>query len=187
VKARLPIIACAALGLAACDRTPSDRMVVIDLLRQTAAAEKRPLGGTFEVVEHRCGDESRPSLSVPVASRVTWSTRFPDRAVLLADAALSGPPGASATFRVGISDDRIYEQLASHTVVADACGPTWMSLEIDLRRYSGWQFSLFYRPRNRTWRIVFGVNAEQGAPERAFWGRPRVESDAAAAKRFYRR
>lgn len=179
--------ALAGLSLLACEQPGADRIAVIDLMRQWQSAEKRPLGGTFELLEHRCGTESHASLAVPAASRVIWSLKFPDRAVLATEVALEGSPGASAAFRVGISDDRIYEQLDVRAVSADACGHGWTPIEIDLGPYSGRKFSLFYRPRNRTWRLVLGTLPESGTPTRAFWGRLRIVTDTAAAKRFYRR
>ena len=182
-----PVVALAGLALLGCDAPRADRIAVTDLMRQSQSAEKRPLGGTFELLEHECGTESHPSLAVPAASRVIWSLKLPDRAVLATEVALEGSPGASATFRVGISDDRVYEQLGARAVSADACGHGWTPIEIDLGPYSGWKFSLFYQPRNRTWRLVLGTTPESGAPTRAFWGRLRIETDTAAAKRFYRR
>jgi hypothetical protein len=184
---RVLLAALAGLALLACHEPRGDRVAVIDLLRQSPSAEKRPLAGTFDLVEHQCGSVSRPSLDVPAASRVTWSLKLPDRAVLTTEVALEGPQGASAVFRVGISDDRFYKELEVRAVSADACGSTWTPIQVDLGAYSGLKFSLFYRPRHRTWRLVLGVLPETGAPSRALWGRPRIETDAGAAKRFYRR
>lgn len=181
------VVALVALGVLACGEPRGDRVLVIDLLRQSQFAEKRPPGGAFDLVDHQCGSESHASLAVPVASRVIWSVKLPDRAVLSTEVAVDGPPGAWSAFRVGISDDRVYEQLEMRRVAAETCGDAWTPIEVDLGRYSGWKFSLFYRPRTRTWRLVLGVNVESGAPTRAFWGRLRIEADTAAAKRFYRR
>ena len=181
------LVALVAVAILGCDQPGNERVAVIDLLRQAQSAEKRPLQGTFELVDHQCGAESHASLAVPATSRVIWSIKLPDRAVLATEVAVEGPPGASVVFRVGVSDDRIYEQIDMRTVAADACENGWTPVTIDLGRYSGWKFSLFYRPRNKTWRLVLAVNSEGGAPTRAFWGRARIETDTAAAKRFYRR
>lgn len=169
-----------------CDREPEPRIRAVDLLKQLGHAEKRPVNGTFELVDQGCGGVRRPSLAVPASSRLTWSTKFPDGAVFTSGAAVVGPPGASAVFRVGVSDDRIYEQLETRTVTADDCGRAWTAIVVNLQQYTGWRFSLFYQPRGRTWHLVLGVNAGSVAPTRAYWGMPQVEAELDAVKRFYR-
>jgi hypothetical protein len=180
------LLASIALALQGCHAPAGERLVLIDLLRQPHA-EKRPIGGTFELVDHECGAERFASLAVPPASRVTWSLRLPDRAVLSSAMALEGALGASAVFRVGISDGRIYETLQMHTISSGACRQAWTPLSIELGRYSGWKFSLFYRPRKQTWQLILGVNPVSGESTKALWARPRIETDTAAAKRFYER
>ena len=168
-----------------CDRELQPRIRAVDLLKQLVHAEKRPVDGTFELVDHGCGATRHPSLAVPAPSRLTWSTKFPDGAVFTSGAAVDGPPGASAVFRVGVSDDRIYEQLETRTVTADECGRAWTPIVVNLQQYTGWRFSLFYQPRGRTWRLVLGVNAGSVAPTRAYWAVPQIEADLDAVKRFY--
>jgi hypothetical protein len=83
-----------------------------------------------------------------------------------------GAPGGSATARIGISDDRRYEQLANIPLDAGAAR-AWQPVTIDLGGYSGWQWSLFYRPWERNWKIVFGADGEGG---RIAWARPVIRS-----------
>ncbi|HJR59813.1 MAG TPA: hypothetical protein VJ813_10455 [Vicinamibacterales bacterium] len=175
------------LALAACDSSRGPRLRAIDLLKQFGAAETRPVSGRFEMEDRECGGQSHGSLAVPPTSRVIWPLRLPERAVFATQVAVTGPPGASAAFRVGISDDRIYEPLATQTVSASDCARGWVPIEVDLGRYSGWKFSIFYQPARREWRLVLGVNAAAGAPERAYWALPGIETDARAAQRFRRR
>ena len=172
---------------AACGSSADERVRVIDLMRQLANAETRPVAGTFEIAEHSCGGQPRASVSVPANSRVTWPVTLPDRAALMTAAGLSGPPGSRAAFRVGISDERIYEQLSQQMVTTDACGRGWTPIEVGLGNYSGWKFSLFYQPSGKAWRIVLGVGVEGGDPERAFWAVPAIYSDNSGAEKFYRR
>lgn len=175
------------LSILGCDRQMDHRVRAIDLLKQLGNAEKRPVNGVFELVAHGCGDGRHLSLAVPASSRLTWSTKFPDGGVFTSRVAVAGPPGASALFRVGVSDDRVYEQLETRTVTTDECRRAWTPIEVNLKQYTGWKFSIFYQPRRRTWRLVLGVNAGSVAPDRAYWGAPQIEADIDAAKRFHRR
>ena len=177
----------AATIFAGCARSQGERLRVVDLLEHESSAEKRPVGGSFEIRELTCGGVSRTALAVPGSSRVIWPLPLPARGVLAAGAAVEGAPGASVTFRVGISDDRIYEGLQSIQVAADACGRAWVPLAVDLSLYGGIKFSIFYQPNRRTWRLVLATNPEQGHVVRAYWARPVVESDQAAAKEYFAR
>lgn len=183
----LAAVAVAGVLAAACGPTPTERLRVVDLLEHEAAAEKRPAGGSFEIGEHTCGGVSRTTLSTPPESRVIWQLALPARGVLTSGAAVEGEPGAIVTFRVGISDDRIYDALHSVDVTADACGRAWVPIAVDLGRYSGFQFSIFYRPDRKEWRLVLGTNAGGGQAVRAHWARPAIESDSGAAKAYLAR
>jgi hypothetical protein len=173
--------------LGGCEPERGPRLRVIDLLKQFGNAETRPVSGEFDVEEYVCAGVSHASLAVPSNSRVIWPLRLPERAVLATHAAIEGPPGSSALFRVGISDHRIYEPLATRTVTSDDCGRGWMPIDVDLSLYSGWKLSIFYQPGRREWRLVLGVTMESGAPSRAYWALPGIDTDAGAARRFYRR
>jgi hypothetical protein len=176
-----------AIGVMACDRPRGAQVTVIDLMDRLSLAETRPVEGPFEIREVTCGDTPRPSLAVPPSSRAIWTTLLPSRAVLTAGLAVDGPPGSAVLFRVGISDDRVYEGLASVIVRADDCGRGWTPVAVDLGDYSGLKFSLFYQPNHRTWRIVLATNLETGAAERAYWAQPGVWSDASAAHDYVNR
>jgi hypothetical protein len=170
-----------------CGASPGERVRVIDLLRQLPSAERRPVSGRFEIVDHTCDARSLTSLAVPATSRVIWTLKLPARAVFNVHAAVDGPPGASALFRIGVSDDRIYEQLATQTVTADECGLAWVPISVNLGGYGGWKFSIFYQPGGRTWRLVLGVNQGDSAADRAYWALPGIDTDAGAARGFYTR
>ena len=82
-----------------------------------------------------------------------------------------GLRSAGATARIGISDDRRYDQLAKITLGASGTqSRAWQSVVIDLGAYSGWQWSLFYRPWERTWRVIFSADGELGG--HIAWARP---------------
>ena len=175
------------IALGACDRARGEQVRIIDLMERLSMAETRPVGGPFETRLVTCGNRTRPSLAVPPSSRAIWSTLLPSRAVLTAGLGVEGPPGSAVLFRVGISDDRLYEGLASITVRADDCGDGWTPVSVDLGAYSGVKFSLFYQPNQRNWRIVLATNIEEGAVVRAYWAQPGISSDAAAAHDYVNR
>lgn len=174
-------LAIAIVAIGACDRPRGEEVRVIDLMERLSTAETRPTGEPFEIRDMTCGGSARPSLAVPPSSRAIWPTLLPSRAVLTAGLAVEGPPGSAVLFRVGVSDDRVYEGLASITVRADDCHEGWTPVSLDLGDYSGLKFSLFYQPNWRTWRVVLATNIEEGAVVRAYWAQPGISSDAAAA------
>jgi hypothetical protein len=157
---------------------------VIDLLREMDRAEKRPPNG-FEVVAHAAGDRVRAAIVVAVPSRLTIPLRVPHRGALRASVALhSADPAAAVRFRVGVSDDRIYEALGQTVVTGAERG--WVDLRADLSAYAGFKWSLFYRPDRVTWRLVLATDPVAGAPTRGVWGAPEIVADEASARAYAR-
>jgi hypothetical protein len=181
------LLALCASAFAACRSGNDDVPVrVIDLLREVDRAEKRPSGGTFEISEHTLGSVGATSLSVPAPSRIIWTLRFPRRATFRAQVAAPAlPPGGIVTFRVGVSDDRIYERLAQ-AAVTGAAAAEWTALTADLSAYAGWKWSLFYRPETHPWRLVLSADTN-GVTARALWASPGIDTDRARARDFARR
>ncbi len=118
-----------------------------------------------------------------------WTHALPRRGVLHADAAVPDTNGpAAVNFRIGISDDRVYETLFEQVVTAaDTAERGWTPIAVDLSLYAGPQFSVFYRPDNRRWSIILGTNVVQGAPERVYWGAPGIDAEGDAARLFVKR
>ena len=163
-------------------------MRVIDFLTKISVAEKRPVHGEFHVEEHTFGGQRQISLVTPSDSRVVWQTALPRNATLHTSVAVAGAADADAlTFLVAISDERAFERLAERTVTAAESALGWLPLSADMSLYAGRKLSLFYQPDGRQWRIVLRVNRAAGTAERAFWGLPRIETDAGSARRFYAR
>jgi hypothetical protein len=138
----------------------------IDLLAELPSAERRAAGNVDEAVRSASvpADDGAPALLLRAPARVTWSLRVPDAATLDAAAALMPGSGGGATLRVGISDDRYYEGLLTLPLIApaDGAGPSWQPVAIDLGKYAGWQWSLFYRPSERTWKLIVNADATPG-------------------------
>jgi hypothetical protein len=86
--------------------------------------------------------------------------------------------------RIGVSDARIYEELAAATVTD---GSGWSTITADLSAYAGWKFSLFYRPEGQTWRVNLSADAIGGIPGRVAWGEPEIVTNTADALEYARR
>jgi hypothetical protein len=175
----------AALGVIVCgSHASSPRIDVIDLVRAFDEAEKRPPLPASEVGHYGRGGVWRAAILAPAPARLIWTLRLPARAALRAQLGVrpNGPGEATLDFRVGVSDDRIYEALA-HTRVASA-QDGWTPIVVDLSRYAGRKWSLFYRPDTHPWRLVLSVDAITSAGATAVWGEPVVSTDADAARTF---
>ena len=179
----LPVLA----GTACRQPTSSPRAAAIDLIRELPAAEKRPSAATFEVAVHESAGVARPSVVSAVPSRLIATLRFPPRASLDAYLAVRSRPGADPTVgvRIGVSDDRIYEGLAHVILSASASG--WTPVSVDLSRYAGRKWSLFYRPDSHDWRLVLSADAKGPAPPDVVWGQPAISTDAAGLRTFAQR
>jgi len=151
-----------------------------DLAATLDRAERRPMGGPFEVHELDIDGQPRKVIAVPAASRLTWQLRFPAHARLrMWLAARSACDSAPVDFRVGISDGRVYEQLLVRAVAPGASGSSrWEPARIDLSRYGGAQWSLFYRPSEITWSLIFNTRPTGPMPcaSQSFWGAPLIET-----------
>jgi hypothetical protein len=188
--ARYLLSAWIALGLSAagCGGRPADPVRTIDLIKSLGHAERRPSDASFQLAEHTFGGHARASIAAPVPSRITWRTKVPRRSILRVDAAVpSDPAGAvSVTFRLGISDDRVYESLVERSVTSADSVNGWTSIVANLSNYAGPKLSLFYQPDGRTWHIVLATDPLQGAAREAYWGEPGIDTDTAAARAYFR-
>jgi hypothetical protein len=173
---------------AGCGAPSGPQVRVIDLLESAGAAEKRPAAAKFHVEEHTFGGERRASLVTPPDSRVIWELPLPAHATLNTAVALTGSAETdAATFRIAVSDHRVYEALTVRTATAGERVRGWIPMAANLSRYAGRQLSLFYRPDGRQWRVILTVSRAGGTPENAFWATPGIDADTTSAKRFLSR
>jgi hypothetical protein len=175
----------------ACGPQATPTFETLDLLRALPRAERRglaPVGEPAEATIDGFGTDVRPSIAVGVPSRIIWrGLRFPKRSLVRTSVgARRGAASTDILFRIGISDDRVYEELARHVVKADT--PGWTDVRVDLSRYAGWQWSLFYHPDRRCWNLIFNVSASHGtAPAvEGLWAQPALYTDSAAQRDFLR-
>jgi hypothetical protein len=154
-----------ACGPAARDTGP------IRLIALLPGAERRAAGSVDDAIrveDAGAGPDRQPSVVMRAPARTIWSVRLPHHVWLRTAVALvpdaAGQLGPGVSVRVGIADSRSYEQLLALRVSPPAAGtPFWQPVNIDLGAYSGWQWSLFYRPWTTLWRINFSVDASPGA------------------------
>jgi hypothetical protein len=170
----------AALLPAACGSPPpSIPVAAVDFIEEFERADARP-PGTYTIGEHVAGGTALPAIAGPAPGRLTWVLPLPRGATFRARVAASG---ASVRVRVGVSDDRIYEQLADRIVTP---GDAWAPLAADLSAYAGFKISLFYRPDGVRWRVNLSADAIEGAAT-VEWGRPEVVTSTTNAREYVRR
>jgi hypothetical protein len=172
-------IVCILLLLVGC-RAGADRssLSVVDFIKEFDRAEKRP-PAAYALIDYSVGGTRHPSISAPAPGRIIWELPLPRRGVFHAAVTIDGT--VPVRFRIGVSDDRIYEDLASTTISSAA---SWTDLATDLSAYAGWKWSLFYRPERRRWRVVLSTDAVAGIAGRALWGQPLISTDAASAREY---
>lgn len=156
-------VSCLAAMAASCAAPPA---APIDLIAALPSAERRAGGNVDDAVRTtpmQFGADHEPVLLLRAPARVIWTVKFPARSALSASASMAagedGRPGPGVTLRLGLSDDRHYDGLLSMPIAPDR---EWRPVTLDLGRYSGWQWSLFYRPSKITWKLILNVDATPG-------------------------
>lgn len=156
------------LSGAACVPSNPATPMPIDLLRElpraAVAPAARPNLVSVQVID-RDGAQHAALVMHPT-SRVIWQVQMTEPAELRADIARlpGGDAGAELSVRIGVSNERIYEEHFRQRLPHSAGEvPAWRPLVIDLSLYSGWKWSLFYQPSRRTWSLVLNVEGGDAA------------------------
>ena len=159
-------------------------------MRELRAAETRPSPASFEIADVLVSNQSQPAIRTIAPSRLIFTLSVPRRSTFVARVAVpSGIEGASpqpVRFRVGVSDERLYEPLAD-VLVSPETPAGWTDVRADLSAYAGWQWSVFYRPERRRWRLVLSADAVSGTRTWAAWGVPAIVGDRSAAREYVER
>jgi hypothetical protein len=173
---RTAAAAAALLTAVACHSSRSGGLPAIDLLREVSRAERRALKPVDEAVrvDFVGGEDGpRPSLVMEAPARVIYSVQLPERARFLSAVRLLHPSTATSavTIRLGLADNRAYHELMRIKIASPpAERDAWTPVDVDLSPYSGWQWSLFYRPARVVWRLILNADATPGGT--VAWGRP---------------
>jgi hypothetical protein len=146
---------------------PSAPVPVVDLIKEFERADGRP-AGAYVVADRLVAGTALPALVGPAPGRLTWTLALPRHGAFRARLAAAAAP---LRVRIGVSDARIYEQLAELEVQP---GTGWSVIDADLSAYAGWKFSLFYRPERRAWRLNLSADALSGVPATVAWGQPQI-------------
>jgi hypothetical protein len=177
--AALVLLLAARVGACRSPRT-LEPVPVVDFIKEFHRADARP-AATFAIADYAAGGTALPSITGPAPSRIIWVLPMPRTSIFRARVAASEAP---IRVRLGVSDARIYEQLAAVTVQPDA---GWSTLEADLSAYAGWKLSVFYRPEGRLWRLNLSVDAPSGTPGRIAVGAPAIFASRDSALEYARR
>jgi hypothetical protein len=183
--------AVAALGcvVSACAPADPSPIRIVNLVRDLRVAEARPSPAAFEVADVSIAGRSEPAIRTIAPSRLVFVLPVPRRSTFTArvaiDGGMNGMSPQPLRFRVGVSDDRIYEQLAE-VLLTPGIHTGWTDVRTSLSAYAGWQWSLFYRPERQAWRLVLSTDAPAGAG-RGVWGAPGIDADRAAAREYIAR
>lgn len=188
--ARGAVLSILAVVLTSCAAEDPSPVRIVNLVRESRDAEARPSPDAFEVADVSISGHSEPAIRTVAPSRLIFVLPVPRRSTFAARVAIEGgvdgAPPQPLRFRVGVSDDRIYEQLAD-VLLTPGVQTGWTELRADLSAYAGWQWSLFYRPERRRWRLVLSADAVTGVRTRGAWGAPGIDGDRAAAREHVER
>jgi len=175
------LILAATAAIGACRSKQPPVAPSIDLVAELPHAERRAAGDIEVAIRPDVvgkGANSRMAIVMQAPARVIWLLRLPARPHIHTAVALAPEPdgtmGGGVTARVGISDGRSYDQPLLLKVTPDPSGVVvWHDVDIDLHAYAGWQWSLFYRPSEITWRINFSADVSPGGT--LAWSRPSID------------
>ena len=164
------------LPAAACGGRTAEVSIPIDLLTELPRAERRASGIVDQAVRVDLvgvAGDVEPALVMEAPARVIYSLKMPGAARLRSGVAVTASAATAANgvqIRVGVSDDRFYDELLRMRL---ASAHPWTPIDVDLSRYSGWKWSLFYQPGRQTWKLI--LNADVMAGGAAAWARPVIE------------
>lgn len=147
----------------------------IDLLEVFDQAQKRPDGGTFEIVDAELNGETRRAIFTEPASRIIWRIEVPDDAWVRV--ALGVKPeaweeeGDGILFRIGVSDGRQYDELINQHVhpFANKGDRRWIPVMVDLSAYAGEQVELIFNTNSS-----LPGKGDDPRGDLALWGAPEV-------------
>jgi hypothetical protein len=149
----------------------------IDLVAALPTSERRALAPPDAAIHATVVSRDRadqPALVTDAPARVIFPVNMPARARFRTAVSLQSSAGTGVTIRMGIADGRSYEELLRLSLDPPAAGADpWRAIDVDLGAYSGWQWSLFYRPSRITWRLVLNADATPGGS--VVWLRPTID------------
>ncbi|CAN5684567.1 hypothetical protein BH18ACI5_BH18ACI5_13150 [soil metagenome] len=147
----------------------------VDLIEQFQTAEKRPPGGTFEVIEAELDGVTHKAIFTLPESRIIWKLRVPDDAWLRLNVGMKPESwtkeGDGVLFHVGVSDGRSFDQLFIQHVnpYLNAGERRWIPVVVDLAPYAGEEISLIFNTNNSQ-----PGKGDDDRNDLALWGAPMI-------------
>jgi hypothetical protein len=175
------LVAALACATAACHRHGATRLS-IDLLAELPHAERHaahPLDAAIHPDLVDVDGRLQPALVTWAPVRIVWPIHFTERAELRGRVALLPPSDPNredgVVVHIGITDGRLFDWLWQQTLRPPAPGTQTTShpIAIDLSPYSGWHWSLFYRPDQIAWRLYLTADLAPGGT--VAWAGLRIE------------
>ena len=153
----------------------SNRGAAIDLIATFESAQKRPAGGTFEIVDADLnGDKKRAIFTAP-ASRITWKIRIPDDGWLMVALGLKpeswDKEGDGVLFRIGVSDGRVFEDLLTQHIdpFHNKGDRRWYPVAVDLSAYAGEEVEVIFNTN-----VSVPGKPDDGRGDTALFGAPEI-------------
>lgn len=148
----------------------------IDLLARFEEAQKAPSPGVFALREVDLAGQTRRAITMaPGASRLRWNVQVPDDAWISVAVGMLPESweadGDGVLFRVGVSDGRTFEDLATQHVnpVINTGDRRWIQMMIDLSAYAGEQVELNFNTNSS-----LPGKADDPRNDLAVWGTPEI-------------
>ncbi len=147
----------------------------VELIPMFASAEKRPPGGTFEVVEADLNGEKKQAIYTMPTSRLIYKVRIPDDAWMRVSVGMKPESwtqeGDGVLFRFGASDGRTYDELFTQHVnpFANAGDRKWIQVWVDLSAYAGEEMELIFNTNTSP-----EGKGDDPRNDYALWGEPAI-------------
>jgi hypothetical protein len=128
----------------------SHRGPSIDLIATFASAQKKPAGGTFDVVDADLNGEKKHAIFTMPPSRMIWKVRIPDDGWLMLSLGMKpeswDKEGDGVLFRIGVSDGHTFEDLLTQHMdpFHNKADRRWIPVAVDLSAYAGEEVEVIF-------------------------------------------
>jgi hypothetical protein len=147
----------------------------VQLIPMFESAEKRPAGGTFEVIDAELSGETRRAIFTTPDSRIIYKVRVPDDAWMKVAVGMKPESwtqeGDGVLFRFGVSDGRNFQDLFTQHInpFANEGDRRWIQVWVDLSAYAGEDVELIFNTNT-------GPPGKEGdnRADLALWGDPEI-------------
>jgi hypothetical protein len=153
----------------------SSNAPAVQLIPLFESAEKRPAGGTFEIIEAELNGETKQAIDTVTPSRLIYKVRIPDDAWLRVSVGTKPESwteeGDGVLFRVGVSDGHAFEDLFTQHVnpFSNSGDRKWIQVWVDLSAYAGEEVELIFNTNSSP-----PGKGDDPRNDHALWGAPEI-------------